>query len=164
MTTIYFISTSWFASWENYQITLKTLQQLVLWYEPVMESRPHNLREKPRQRPHHSRPDHSRPRPRPDHSRPRPLKSETQDRDPRPNIFLVKYFSTRKTSIFSLGIWEATGNLIYFSSFRSCVLDRVVSSETKTFEPRDRDETENFRETRPGLETSIHHWYEQHSL
>ena len=55
----------------------------------VMESRPQNPR--PRPRPHH-------PRPRPDHSRPRPpLPRPRPRRRPRPNIFLVKYFSTAKT-------------------------------------------------------------------
>ena len=87
-----------------------------------------------------------------------------RDRDlwnprPKPNIFLVKYFSTRKTSFFHWGY----GNLppteclfhascSFFSSFRSCGLDRVVSSKTETFETRG---LETGLETRPGLETSI---------
>ena len=97
-----------------------------------------------------SRPHH--PRPRPDHLRPRPPLPR-----PRPNIFLVEYFPTKKHIIFSLGIFFYKTNIIFsqgywnlpptecffhasiliFLFFRSCGLDRVVSSET--FELRDRD-------------------------
>ena len=90
----------------------------------VMESRPHP----PRPRPHHPRP---RPRPRPDQSRPRPpltrprpFKTETE----------TQYFSTG-----DIGIYRRPSAFImslFSFSFSSSL---VVSSETETFEPRDRD-------------------------
>ena len=135
-----------------------------------MESRPHN----PRPRPHHSRP-----RPRPDHSRPRPplprlrpIKSETKTANistRKISIFHWEYFSTRKTYLFHWGYWNLPptecffhASIFIFFFFRSCDLDRVVSSET--FEPRDRDETferwdRDKTESHKIRSRDLHHWY-----
>ena len=130
---------------------------------PVMESRPHNPKPRPIPRPHHSRP---RPRARPDHSRPspplprpRPLKSETKTETETQYCSCQIFFYTKNITFFTGNIFlhekpeffhSGYGNLprlsaffmplfSFFSSVRSCGLDRVVSSETETFEPRDRD-------------------------
>ena len=128
---------------------------------------------------HHPRPrlrprtHHPRPRLRPDHSRPRPplprqrpLKPETKTETETE----TQYISTRKTYIYftgniflhekhhfftgDIGIYRRPSAffmpLFYlFFLFRSCGLDRVVSSETETIEPRDRDETETFERRDP---------------
>ena len=101
------------------------------------------------------------------------IRDQDRDRDPifiLSNIFLHKkhhFFtenisSTRKTSFFHWGYWNLPPTECFFHAsificffFRSCGLDRVVSSETETFEPRDRDETETF-ERRDRDETETH--------
>ena len=100
-----------------------------------MESRPHHPR---------PRPDHSRPRP--PLPRPRPLKSKTEKH----HFFTGDIGIYHRRSAFSCLYF-------HFFPFRSCGLDRVVSSETKTFDPRARDlwETRPRRDRDPGLETSI---------
>ena len=145
-----------------------------------MESRPYNPRPKPR-------PHHSRPRPRPDHSsprpplpRPRPFKSETKTETEtqyfstrKTWFFHWEYFSTWKTAYFftgDMGIYRRLRALFmpllsFVSSFRSCDLDRVVLTETETFEPQDRDRDRDLWETnRDETEThkirsrDLHHW------
>ena len=109
-------------------------------WRAVMESRPHHPRPRPRRDRDLAIRDRDHPFRDRDHARPRP----------RPNIFLVVYFSTQKTSFFH-GEYFYTKNIIFFTGdigiyrqqsaffFGSCGLNRVVSSETETFEPRDRD-------------------------
>ena len=127
-----------------------------LWSEraPVMESRPHH-QDWDRDQDLIIR-DRDRDRDLTIQDRDHPFRD--RDRDPiffLSNIFLVNI-------IFSLGILESTNDRVFFSSiffhlppFRSCGLDRVVSSKSETFEPRDRDETETF-ERRDRDETEIH--------
>ena len=113
--------------------------------------------------------------------RDRDLKNPRPRPRPRPICFLLniclhekhhffqwEYFSTRKTSFFNRGYWNLPPTecffyasiLFYIFFFRSCGLDRVVSRETDTFEPRDRDETETFeRRDRDETETNkIRSW------
>ena len=93
---------------------------------------------RPRPRPHHLRP---RQRPRPDHSKARPYLPR-----PRPNIFLhgKHNFLLESTTNRVRTLWRIL--LFFHASYfgRSRGLDRVVSSETKTFELQDRGETETF--------------------
>ena len=131
-----------------------------------MESRPHHPR------PHHPRPDHSRPRP--PLPRPKPFKSETKTETETQyfscqivfyskNIIFslgIIFFYT-KNIIFSLGILESTADWVLFSClyfifffFRSCGLDRVVSSDTRQRPWRDETETRP-RPIKSGLKTSI---------
>ena len=98
------------------------------------------------------------------------FKIQDRDRDPiffytKNIIFSLRIFVYTKNIIFSFhwGYWNLPPTECFFYAsifilffFRSCGLDRVVSSETESFEPRDRD----LWQTRPrpitsGLETSI---------
>ena len=131
------------------QVSDDTLAKLQNWATPVMESRPHHRR---------ARRDHTiRDETTPSETETTPSETETFKIRDRDSIFFYT-----KNIIFSLGIFVYTKKIIYFTGdlppiecffhasllilffFRSCGLDRAVSSETETFEPRDQDATETF--------------------